>query len=231
MTATVRRLICAALVLLTAAELCVLGALVALGSRTLSDRPLTMLTTEAIPYLRQDMGYVAERVALNEELSEDRQTVVNAALSIVDEVGYFWGGKSFCIGKDPLWGAPTEVTSHGSDSTGTIQPFGLDCSGYISWCFIQTVMSFDDMVESVGNGSSNQWDRTYAIGWTELIPGDLVFQYDPAAGLGNHVGIVVGFAEDGEPLIAHCGYTLQGAAVSGRGDIFTIPRRPNFYGD
>ena len=33
------------------------------------------------------------------------------------------------------WGVPTEVTAAGSGSTGTVRPFGLDCSGFVDWTF------------------------------------------------------------------------------------------------
>ena len=61
-------------------------------------------------------------------------------------------------------------------------------------------------------------------------PGDLLFQHEPGAGKGNHVGIVVGFTEAGEPLVAHCAAGFDGVVVTGRGDIFRYPRRPRCYG-
>lgn len=167
----------------------------------------------------------------NHIASTDRQTVVDAALSIVGEVKYFWGGKSEVIGKDPLWGEPMLVDSDGSETSGTFQPFGLDCSGYVSWCFLQCGIGFDRMKQEVGNGTSNQWRKTDSVAWDDLLPGDLVFQHIPGEGDGNHVGIVVGFAEDGEPLIAHCAYSKGGVVVTGRGDIFSYARRPQFFRD
>ena len=41
----------------------------------------------------------------------------------------------------------------------------------------------------------------------------------------------VGFTETGEPLIAHCAAGFNDVVVTGRGDIFRYPRRPQCYGE
>ena len=66
---------------------------------------------------------------LPDDLSMERRMVVTYALALVDKVDYFWGGKSLVLGWDDRWGELAEVTAAGSDSTGTEQPYGLDCSG------------------------------------------------------------------------------------------------------
>ena len=66
---------------------------------------------------------------LPDDLSMERRMVVTYALALVEKVDYFWGGKSLVLGWDDRWGELTEVTAEGSDSTGTEQPYGLDCSG------------------------------------------------------------------------------------------------------
>lgn len=66
---------------------------------------------------------------LPDDLSMERRMAVTYALALVDKVDYFWGGKSLVVGWDDRWGELTEVTAEGSDSTGTEQPYGLDCSG------------------------------------------------------------------------------------------------------
>lgn len=66
---------------------------------------------------------------LPDDLSMERRMVVTYALALVGKVDYFWGGKSLVLGWDDRWGELTEVTAEGSDSTGTEQPYGLDCSG------------------------------------------------------------------------------------------------------
>lgn len=50
-------------------------------------------------------------------------------------MNYFWGGKSLVLGWDFRWGTPKEVWAAGSPSTGTVRPYGLDCSGFVDWVF------------------------------------------------------------------------------------------------
>ena len=67
--------------------------------------------------------------AMPKDISERRRAVVKKAYSLLGKVNYFWGGKSSAIGWDSRWGTPTRVTAPGSRSTGTVRPYGLDCSG------------------------------------------------------------------------------------------------------
>jgi len=73
---------------------------------------------------------------LPEDLDPIRRKIVETAWSLVGKVGYFWGGKSEVIGWDTRWGVPTVVTSTGNETYGTVQPFGLDCSGFVTWGMI-----------------------------------------------------------------------------------------------
>lgn len=69
---------------------------------------------------------------LPDDLSMERRMVVTYALALVDKVDYFWAANRWCwLGR--RWGEPAEVTAEGSDSTGTEQPYGLDCSGFVDW--------------------------------------------------------------------------------------------------
>lgn len=63
------------------------------------------------------------------DLSAERRQVVLTAYQLLGKVHYFWGGKSLIIGWDSRWGMPMKVTAEGSSTTGTVRPFGLDCSG------------------------------------------------------------------------------------------------------
>lgn len=184
-----------------------------------------------LPYEPLDMPVTEAEIVARGPLSEQRRTVVESALSLVGKVPYFWGGKSEAIGMDPLWNTPAIVESAGSETTGTVRPLGLDCSGYVSWCFSQNGLTFSEMKRTVGNGTMNQWKLSYPVTWDTLLVGDLVFQHDPEEGLGNHVGIVVGFHENGEPLIAHCAASFNNVVITGRGEVFQHPRRPYFYED
>lgn len=79
----------------------------------------------------------------------------------------------------------------------------LDCSGYVDWvyyqCFGRTIAG--------GGGSTSQFYNTDPISESELLPGDLVFLYDPKdlpAGRYNHVGIYIGEI-GGQKAWIHCG--------------------------
>ena len=69
------------------------------------------------------------------DLSEERRQVVLTAYQLEGKVNYFWGGKSYALGWDSRWGTPQEVWAAGSVTTGTVRPFGLDCSGFVDWVF------------------------------------------------------------------------------------------------
>ena len=73
--------------------------------------------------------------ALPNDLSEERRMVVTYALAFVGKVSYFWGGKSLTLGWDERWGTSMEITAPGDETTGTVRPFGLDCSGFVDWVF------------------------------------------------------------------------------------------------
>ncbi len=176
--------------------------------------------------------YEAEEVtrytANNEYSTDEQKAFVEAALSLVGKVRYFWGGKSSAIGWDEEWGQPKFVESSGSSTTGTMQTFGLDCSGYVSWCFIQTGVTPQEMSRSIGEGTWNQWDKASATEKTNVQLGDLAFINRYPGATGNHVGIVVGFTDSGEPLIAHCSPTYNDVVVSNCGGQFIYFRRPAF---
>ena len=75
---------------------------------------------------------------LPDGLSAERKKVIKAACSLVGKVNYFWGGKSSAIGRNSEWGKLKIVTAEGSKTTGTKCPFGLDCSGFVTWSFINS---------------------------------------------------------------------------------------------
>ena len=174
----------------------------------------------------------AEIAAIRESTpkeSAQREAVVEAGLTLLGKVNYFWGGKSSAIGWDENWGQPEKVSSTGSKSTGQIRPFGLDCSGFVSWCYIQIGLSPTEMEEKVGHGTWNQWDHSTSISWKELRVGDWVFQNKYPTNKGNHIGICIGFDKDSKPLFLHCASSFDNVVVTGADDIFLYARRPIFY--
>ena len=152
------------------------------------------------------------------DCSETRKKLMEAALSLVGRVPYFWGGKS-AAGWNDEWNTPKLVTSAGSSSTGTIRPFGLDCSGFTDWVY-KTALGV-----SLHAGSWSQWDTSTAITKDQLLPGDLGFMAQPGTVAVNHVLLYAGKDAGGNLLWVHC--------ASGTGVILNSPtyvkhyRRPN----
>lgn len=158
--------------------------------------------------------------AMPKDVSAQRKAVVEKAYSLLGKVNYFWGGKSSAIGWDSRWGTPTRVTAPGSRSTGTVRPYGLDCSGFVDWVFNNSL----GYVIGHGGGAASQHGYCKPISWSEALPGDLVFYPGD-----SHVGIFVGKDESGSPIIIHCASSqnnvvltgLQGFTSIGRPDCFS----------
>lgn len=149
------------------------------------------------------------------DLSAERRTIVTKACELVGKVNYFWGGKSNTIGWDDRWGIPMKVTAPGSRTTGTVRPFGLDCSGFVDWVFNNAC----GYILGQGGGVHSQHNNCTDITSAEVLPGDLLFYPDD-----SHVGIAAGRDENGEILVIHCasGYnnvvltTAKGFTSAGR---------------
>ncbi len=103
--------------------------------------------SNARPYEPIEDTVMLEEIEPTNEPDPMRRAVVRAALSLVGKVSYFWGGKNKEIAPDPAWGELRLVESPGSETTGTMQPWGLDCSGFTSWCFMQTGMDWETMLK------------------------------------------------------------------------------------
>ena len=166
-----------------------------------------------------------DAIALLEHLPDDldpaRKAVVETAVQLVGRVSYFWGGKSLTLGWDDRWGIPTEVTAAGSGSTGTIRPFGLDCSGFVDWTFYNATNG--SYYPGRGGGAATQHSYCTNIAWSDAQPGDLVFY--PAD---VHVGIVGGRDADGNLLVVHCSGGANGVVITGSAG-FTSVAKPDCF--
>ncbi len=160
---------------------------------------------------------------LPEELPEERKAVIEAALSLVGKVHYFWGGKSLTLGWDTRWGTTMQVTSEGSSATGTYRPFGLDCSGFVDWAFYNATAG--DYYPGHGGGTIAQHDDCVPIPWSSAQPGDLIFY--PAD---EHVGIVGGEDADGNLLVILCAAGYNNVVITGLSG-FTSLGRPACFAD
>lgn len=176
----------------------------------------------------QDIELSPDEVAkimenLPADLSEARREVVLTAYQLLGKVHYFWGGKSLIIGWDSRWGMPMKVTAEGSSTTGTVRPFGLDCSGMVDWVFYN--QSGGQYVIGHGGGATAQHSYCTPIAWSDAQPGDLVFYPGD-----RHVGIVCGFDSGGNIMIIHCASGANNVVVTGKIG-FTSIGRPEYFAD
>jgi len=155
------------------------------------------------------------------DLSAERRQIVLTAYQLLGKVHYFWGGKSLVIGWDSRWGMPMKVTAEGSSTTGTVRPFGLDCSGMVDWVFYN--QSGGQYVIGHGGGATAQHSYCVDIPWSEAQPGDLVFYPGD-----SHVGIVCGFDSGGNIMVIHCASGTNNVVVTGK-EGFTAVSRPFYY--
>lgn len=163
----------------------------------------------------------AEIEALIEQADTDdpeRLEILRIALSLVGKVPYFWGGKPAQAGWNEAWLKLRQVTAEGSETTGELLAYGLDCSGFIEWVWWTAGQ------ERFGSGTTAQYWASEELTADALIPGDLVFQYAPNPDT-NHVGIYYGTSTAGERLYIHCSAAAGGVAINSY-DGFQIFRRP-----
>lgn len=184
-----------------------------LGSLNIPMGSLTISQEDAIALLEN----------LPDDLDPKRKAVVETAVQLVGRVSYFWGGKSLTLGWDDRWGTPMEVTAAGSGSTGTIRPFGLDCSGFVDWSFFNATNG--SYYPGRGGGAATQHSYCTNISWSDAQPGDLVFYPDD-----SHVGIVGGKDADGNLLIVHCSGGANGVVITGAAG-FTSVARPDCFAE
>ncbi len=184
-----------------------------LGSLNIPMGSLTISQEDAITLLEN----------LPDDLDQARKAVVETAVQLVGRVSYFWGGKSLTLGWNDRWGVPTEVTAAGSGSTGTVRPFGLDCSGFVDWTFYNATTG--SYYPGRGGGAATQHSYCANISWSDAQPGDLVFYPDD-----SHVGIVGGKDADGNLLIVHCSSGANGVVITGSAG-FTSVAKPDCFID
>lgn len=161
------------------------------------------------------------RRALPRNLSKERRTVVERALSLAGKVNYFWGGKSLVFGWDDRWGQLAKVTADGSSTTGTYRPYGLDCSGMVDWAFYNATDG--SYVIGHGGGAAMQHSYCTPVRWEDAQIGDLAFYPDD-----EHVGIVAGWDKDGNIQIVHCASSYNNVVITGK-EGFAAVGHPIYY--
>lgn len=178
---------------------------------------------DALLYDLDSLQYDAAmlRRALPRNLSKERRTVVERALSLAGKVNYFWGGKSLVFGWDDRWGQLAKVTADGSSTTGTYRPYGLDCSGMVDWAFYNAT----DGSYIIGHGGGAVMQHSYCtpVRWEDAQIGDLAFYPDD-----EHVGIVAGWDKNGNIQIVHCASSYNNVVITGK-EGFVVVGRPVYY--
>lgn len=181
---------------------------------------LCAIVTASKGFVRQSVG---------EDVSEERVNVIAKAYSLVGKVGYFWGGKSNVLGEDSRWGSVAQVSAEGSNSTGTLRAYGLDCSGFVTWSVINGYEN-QGMQSVIGDGTTDQWNNALIVSEEDAQPGDLVFQRGPESGSDNHVGIICGKTDAGDWIAVHCSSSKNGVTVGEAYSAgFRYIRQPSFY--
>ena len=180
---------------------------------------------DALLYDLKSLQYDAAmlRRTLPKELSQERRAVVQAALSLVGKVNYFWGGKSLMLGWDGRWGQLAKVTADGSSASGTYRPYGLDCSGMVDWAFYNATGG--EYVIGHGGGATMQHSYCTPVRWEDAQIGDLAFYPDD-----EHVGIICGRDKHGSILIVHCASSYNRVVITGK-EGFVSAGRPQYYGE
>lgn len=163
----------------------------------------------------------AELIAFvnNQSCNATRKYLLETALSLCGKVPYFWGGKSG-PGWNDEWNTPKVVTAAGSSSSGTIRPYGLDCSGFTTWIY-ETALGVH-----IGDGTGEQYPNTTAVSASDLQIGDLGFLAGSGGGGWNHVLMFAGYGSGGERMWVHSSSSSGVALNSPSYERSLVLRRP-----
>lgn len=174
--------------------------------------------------LNEVWGYIFAEAP---DLSQDRINVITAALTLVDNTPYFWGGgRNFPEGgaRDPKWGIELcKMTSSTGGIVGQYQnqyyPCGVDCSGLMIWSIWSGLG-----IKISGNVSTLYKDLSTSIPASQLTPGDFATK-----GGTTHIGFYLYTKEDGTKMYIHSGSTdWYGVKISAY-STFTAFSVPSVY--
>lgn len=184
--------------------------------------PLRPAETAPVPSPGLAPEAAAALEALPAGLSPLRRSLLEHACSLVGRVGYFWGGKSNASGWDSAWGTLRSITAPGCADSGSLQPYGLDCSGLISWA-ARNALDGSAETDQIGEGVRAQYAACTPIPWDALEPGDLVCFSDL-----SHIGLALAPTADGTVPVVHCSRSLGGVVLTPDGAAagFSLAGRP-----
>ena len=111
---------------------------------------------------------------------------------------YFWGGKKLSKGVDESWGSLKPITGSGTSSQplGQLFPYGLDCSGFISWTLYNSgydinVYYSDGIVDYCKQrGGVDHRLGPNVFDDVSIKPGDIIYR---DKGNDDHIAIITGY--------------------------------------
>lgn len=148
-----------------------------------------------------------------------RLGVVAAANYLATDIGviipYWYGGKYTKTGLDTEWGCAKEIWADpGTDKqpTGSTHPFGLDCSGFVSWAVKNG--GYKESTIKVGSDAQGSFTDD-KISWNSdsinyAKPGDLAWN-------SQHIGVIIGVDK------ANCKYYVAEERGAEYGLVITEP--------
>lgn len=141
-------------------------------------------------------------------ISSERKRLIKKAISLVGKVPYEWGGKASDGKYDTTWWT---IDEDGNQK-------GLDCSGYVQWCFAGNILSKLDKINNLSS-TGTILTSTVPITEEELQPGDLGLRHSGDSEETNHVGIYLG-----NGYWIHCS-SEKGTVAIDQTDIFKVFRQ------
>lgn len=134
---------------------------------------------------------IAAIIEMYGDLDATRAAICSDAMGFVGQIPYYWGGKASAKEYDANhFNTIVEPDDKGRNKK------GLDCSGFVQWI----IWRVTDV--KLGVSTSNITAGMEVISAGELQPGDLGLMAVPGSA-SNHVGIFVGYNEEGQALWCH----------------------------
>jgi|GEM_PF-4623897 len=176
------------------------------GGKTITG--LAFGLQQQTPYTKEEMLAVLDTL----QCSQNRKYLCYSALSLVGRVPYFWCGRT-SAGWDDSWGILKPIPNEGNDKqiVGTMWPWGLDCSGFVSWTY-KTAFGGNPLGDKSTVGL---YEGTVVkqITNNDLLPGDILLK-------DGHTGLFLGYDESGSMIVIHEAGTNAGC-ICGPYDKFT----------
>ncbi len=157
-------------------------------------------------YIKENYDYIHYQKELDKIINSSltiRAKIINIARFMActfPKLPYFWGGghgleKNKMIGLDKEWGKLEEEKYDGSIEwiKGKLYPKSLDCSGFVSWCFVNANFDIDSFIAGNDGYALNSWELKQ-IGMVLSIVDDnimSVVKCGDVAYMEGHVGIII----------------------------------------